>query len=117
MNMVGELSVGPLEDPVTKAEEHVRTLAPGAVKELEYLAKFGSDQMRYLVNKDLLAIAGLSTKPKDSYQAPVSMTFNVGSLPSTPAGVPILPFSNAAKKLAEPKTPVTIDATATKKDT
>lgn len=115
--MVGELSVGPTEDPVTAAENHVRTLAPGAVKELEYLAKFGSDNMRYLVNKDLLAIAGLSTKPKESYMPPVSMTFNVGNLPSTPAGVPILPFSNAGRKqLDAPKTPVTIDTTATKKE-
>ena len=104
----GPLVVPEGADPVKVAEDHARTLAPGAVKELEYLSKFGSDQMRYLVNKDLLAMSGLTTKPKDNNGPPVTMNFHVGDLPVTKTGVPIMPFSNAAKKLA-----ATVDSTAT----
>lgn len=129
--LVGELVVPTGGDPVKVAQDHIATLAPAAAKEIEYAVKFGSDQMRYLASRDVMAMNGVTTKPKESGGAPVSMTFMAGSLPIGPTGIPIMPFSNAARRLASntpdvskiastvdgAATPVTIDATATTKET
>lgn len=100
VKLVGELAVPPGADPVKVADDHLSTLAPIAAKEVEYAMKFGSDTMRYVASRDLLAMKGITTKPKEGGGAPVSMTFMVGSMPVTAAGVPVMPYSNAAKKLA-----------------
>lgn len=100
LSLVGELKVPEGADPVKVADDHLSTLAPDAAKEVEYAIKFGSDQMRYIASRDLLAMKGITTKPKEVQQAPTAVHFHLGNLPKTQAGVPILPFSNAAKKLA-----------------
>lgn len=100
-----------ISDPVAWAEKHIESLAPTFAKEIEYAAKFGSDQMRYNAARDGLAMKGLTTKPKQDGVIPQAMVFNFSG-PTTPHGVPIMPFSNAAKVLPE-GAGATIDSTAT----
>lgn len=104
------------QNPTDWAEKHIEQLAPQAAKEMEYALKFGSDTGRYIAARDILAIKGLTTKPKEQAQVPMAVTFNVGGGPTGPSGAPILPFSNAASKLPSATTPVTIDAEPVKKE-
>lgn len=99
-------------DPVAWAEKHAESLAPDAIKEMEWALKFGSDTARYNAGKDLLAMKGLTTKPKEAGVIPQAMVFvNMG--PTAPSGAPILPFMNAAAALPldTAKAPVTVDVT------
>lgn len=114
--MVGEVPPEANADPTGWAEKHIESLAPSAAKEMEYALKFGSDTGRYIAARDILAIKGLTTKPKETSLPPMAVTFNVGGGPTGPSGAPILPFSNAAAKLPSATTPVTIDAEPVKKE-
>lgn len=89
------------KDPVAWAEKHIESLAPISAKEMEWTVKFGSDAARYQAARDLLAMKGLTTKPKDNGAIPQAMVFVVGKDQTvTQAGVPVMPWSNAPAKLA-----------------
>lgn len=103
-------------DPVAWAEKHVESLAPDAAKELEWALKFGSDTARYTAAKDMLAMKGLTTKPKEQGTIQQAMVFNfVG--PTSAAGAPLLPFMNAAPALPVDTAaePVTVEKAPTEK--
>lgn len=106
--MVGEVPPEANADPTGWAEKHIESLAPSAAKEMEYALKFGSDTGRYIAARDILAIKGLTTKPKETNLPPMAVTFNVNG-PTAPSGAPILPFSNAAAKLPASQQTVTVD--------
>lgn len=102
--------------PVEWAEKHAESLAPAAMKEMEWALKFGSDSSRYTAAKDLLAFKGLTTKPKEQAVIPQAMVFNFTG-PVGASGAPVLPFMNAPVLDAGP-TAVIVDAEApAKKDT
>lgn len=100
------------KNPMDWAEKHIESMAPVAAKELEWALKFGSDTMRYNAAKDMLAMKGLTTKPKETGTIPQAMVFiNVNG--NMPGGAPAMPFMNAAPVVAAPaldapKTPVTV---------
>lgn len=95
-----------IKDPVAWAEKHVEAQAPHAAKEMEWALKFGSDTARYVAARDLLAMKGLTTKPKDTTPIQQAMVVNFNG-PVTPSGMPIMPFMNA-----EPVLPATtVDGT------
>lgn len=102
-------------DPVGWADKHIESLAPASAKELEWALYFGSDQTRREVARDLLAMKGITTKPKEQ-QAPVqAVILNLG-LPVAASGAPVLPFSNAPA-LDAGTTTVTVAPTPTTTET
>lgn len=112
-----------LADPVGWAEKHAEQLAPDAIKEVEYAMKFGSDERRYIAARDILAMKGLTTKPKEQANIQQAMVFNVTG-PMTASGAPVMPFSNAAPALAPgvqtvapAAQPVTTETSPAEKDT
>lgn len=86
------------DKPIEWAEKHIESLAPHAAKELEWALKFGSDHARREVARDLLAMKGITTKPKESGLPTQAVVLNLG-LPAAPNGAPALPFSNAPRAL------------------
>jgi hypothetical protein len=96
-------------DPVGWADKHIESLAPASAKELEWALYFGSDQTRREVARDLLAMKGITTKPKETAAPIQAVVLNLG-LPVAASGAPVLPFSNAPA-LDAASTTVTVDAT------
>lgn len=82
------------QDPVKWSEKHIESLLPDAVKEVEYTMKFGSDRARYEASRDILAMRGITTKPKNEAPIQQAMVFQ-WSGPISQQGAPIMPFSNA----------------------
>ncbi len=121
--MVGAVPDEARADPIKWAEKHIDSIAPDAAKEGEFNLKFGSDKMRYEAARDVLAMKGMTTRPKDGPTVQQAMVFQFSG-PVSASGAPIMPFSNAAPLPAgtpsapvdAAPTPVTVDATPTKDD-
>lgn len=99
--ILGDIPQEAYKDPVEWAEKHVEKQAPHAAKEMEWALKFGSDERRYTAARDLLAMKGLTTKPKETGAIQQAMVVNFNG-PVTPSGMPILPFMNATPALPAP---------------
>lgn len=97
------------DDPLGWSEKHIESLAPASVKELEWSLYFGSEEARRNTAKDLLAMKGITTKPKDAAPVQQAVILNLG-LPLAPNGVPVLPFSNAQAAPSAPLDTATADA-------
>jgi hypothetical protein len=70
-----------IKDPIKWADDHIQTLAPQAAKELEWQLKFGSDQARREVARELLAMKGISSKREAGASVPAVINLTMVNNP------------------------------------
>lgn len=69
------------DNPVKWAEEHVTTLVPQAVKEVEYALKFGTNIQRLNIGLEILAMKGISSKQQQPVNQVPAINLTITSLP------------------------------------